>query len=343
MSRFVLALLAVAIFSLAPAPRKDVQRRAMEPPSAVPMTAAGIEISPRFILPNGSAHPPASFVNKVAFYNNHLYLGTFDDGIFSVAATPAELDQHPERLREAMHVPAPMRMVNDVAATRDTLIVAANEGLFFSRDGSQFERLDRVARGATGIAISGDHVFVTTTSALWRIRLRAGKQPRIDGNWWLPAGSRALQGITLSGNVAWLASEDRGVICFDPSANVPTFGAVDRLSGAPSSWVIAVAGDAQGGVFAATLRDGVFHVDRINQPEFERITAVPDPWSESVSFDDGILCVGSQAGAACWKDWHQAPSQVFAPLPDGRVHAIARLGNAYLLGTEGGIALAGIP
>ncbi len=272
----------------------------------------------------------ASFVRKVAFYNHREWAGTFDDGLVT-------LDD-----RGTHAVPgAPMRMVNDVVATPTALFVAANEGLFVTRDGASFQRIDAVGHGATGVAVSSDRVLVTTTSAIWRIRA-TGHRFVVDGNWWRPAGSRSLQGIATStdvgGVVAWAASEDRGVIRFDPTSNAPRFVAHDKLAGAPTSWVVALAGDERGGVFAATLRDGVFHVDR--DGTIATVAGVPSGWTLDASFAAGKLCVGTQAGAACWSDWHGSPSKIFTGLPDGRVHDVERVGDELFIATEAGIAKA---
>ncbi len=278
---------------------------------------------------------PASFVRKVVFYKNRAWLGTFDDGLLEVPADARALAQAPELALSATRSRAPVRMVNDLAQASGTLFVAANEGLFFTRDGGAFERLDAVPRGVTGIAAFRDHVFVTTTSALWRIRV-AGRRPTIDGNWWRPAGTRSLQGVAISGESAWLASEDRGVIRFDARAASPTFEAVDRLAGAPTSWVVAVASDGRGGAFAATLRDGVFHVS--DAGALATVPGAPSAWTLDASFENDELCVGTQAGAACYADWTKPPTRVFAGLPDARVHDVQHVGPALLLATEAGIA-----
>lgn len=265
-----------------------------------------------------------SFVRKVAFYKHREWAGTFDDGLVTLDASGAH-----------RVTTAPMRMVNDVVATKDALFVAANEGLFYTRDGAKFERVDAVGRDATGVAAFGDRVLATTTAAVWRIKL--GRRARIDGNWWRPGGTRSLQGVAMSNDVAWLASEDRGVIRFDPSSNAPRFVALDKLAGAKSSWVVALAGDERGGVFAATLRDGVFHVGR--DGALADIAGVPNSWTLDASFASGKLCVGTQSGAACWDDWTKAPSAVVVGLPDERVHDIERTSRGLFVSTEAGLAL----
>lgn len=276
---------------------------------------------------------PASFVRKVVFYKHQKWAGTFDDGLVTLDATGS-------RAVTTMHV----RMVNDLAATKSTLFVAANEGFFYTRDGASFERIDVIGHGATGVAVSpsDDHVFVTTTAAIWRVRVRDGHRPIVDGNWWRPAGTRSIQGIALSPTpselVAWIATEDRGVIRFDASSNAPRFTSFDKLAGAPTSWVVALAADARGGVFAATLRDGVFHVDR--NGAYTNVVGVPNSWTLSASFESGRLCVGTQAGAACWNDWTKAPSRVFTRLPDARVHDIEHVDDELVVATEAGIAIA---
>ncbi len=310
-----------------------VARVAVEGGAFVATRGAGVWFaktgsSPSRLDETNAPRSAASFVRKLAFYKHRRWAGTFDDGLVVLDESGA----HP--------VSAPMRMVNDLVATNDALFIAANEGFFFTRDGKTFERVDTVGRGATGVAWLGDHVFVTTTSAVWRMRLRHRGGAIVDGNWWRPAGTRSLQGIAMSetsnGTIAWMASEDRGVIRFDPSSNAPQFVSVDKLAGAPTSWVVALAGDARGGVFAATLRDGVFHVDA--HGAVVNVPGVPNAWTLDASFAAGKLCVGTQAGAACWDDWTKPPSTLIVGLPDARVHDVERDGNVIFVSTEAGLA-----
>ena len=282
----------------------------------------------RLDAPQSDGSSAKTFVRKVAFYKDREYAGTFDDGLVALDGSGAHA------------IPtAPMRMVNDVLATKDALFVAANEGFFFSRDGSKFERVDALGRDATGLAAFGAKngdttVFVTTTAAVHRVRLR--RRAIVEANFWRPAGTRSLQGIAVSDRVAWIASEDRGVIRFDPSSNAPTFTAFDKLAGAKTSWVVALAGDDRGGVFAATLRDGVFHVDA--RGAMREVRGVPNEWTLDASFARGTLCVGTQSGAACWSDWTKEPSRVLVGLPDARVHDVERLGDRLFVSTEAGLA-----
>jgi ligand-binding sensor domain-containing protein len=280
--------------------------------------------------------PPTSFLRAAASFGGHLWLGTFTDGLFTIDAAPDELTTVPARLSDAHPVAAPFRMVNDLLVAGGALYVAANEGLFVTNDGVQFRRVSQVrARGATGLAVSGTSLYVTTTSALWRIRL--GKSGPPSGAWWRPAGSRSLQGIAASAGGIWLASEDRGAIRFDGK----TFVAHDRLAGLPTSWMVAVAGDGRGGVYAATLRDGVVHVD--SSGSWRSLEGLPSPWTLSVTRAESRVCVGTQGGAVCLADGNGTtsaePPQTLVGLPDERVHALIAVKGGLVAGTQAGIAL----
>ena len=60
-----------------------------------------------------------------------------------------------------------------------------------------------------------------------------------------------------------------------------SFVTYDRLAGLPTSWVVAIAPDGQGGVFAATLRDGAVHVDADGR--WQPMAGLPSPWTLSVT------------------------------------------------------------
>ncbi len=263
---------------------------------------------------------PRSFVKKAVSYKGHLWLGTFADGVWRASAddvTSAE-DAH-----------APFRMVNDMLVSGDTMFVAANEGLFFTRDTRTWTRVDLVgAQGVTGLAMLAKEpgmLYATSTAALWKVRIDQ-KIVHAHTSWWRPAGTKSLQAISSSGASLYLASEDRGLIRFDGSR----FTANDKLSGLPTSWAVDVAGDGVGGAFMATLRDGVMHVN--GDGTWSKVQGLPGEWISSVSMQDGVLCVGTQSGAQC--DAH-----TFAALPDPRAHAIVKVGDGWLIGTEAGTAL----
>ncbi|MGO9834505.1 MAG: hypothetical protein ACLP1X_09835 [Polyangiaceae bacterium] len=271
------------------------------------------------------------FVRTLTVYGDRLWVGTFNDGLFVIDAWST-----PEGLEHARPVAAPFRMVNDALEVDGALYVAANEGLFVTRDGATFDRVREVdARGVTAVAFDGHSLYATTTSALWRVRVVRGAPS--NAVWWKPAGSRSLQGVVAEGDRVWLASEDRGAILFDGKR----FTAFDRLAGLPTSWVVAVAADGQGGVFEATLRDGAFHVDAAGK--WTPMQGLPSAWTLSIVRGERDVCVGTQDGAACYDSPSAtaafgAPSSRIEGLPDPRVHALLAAHGSLLAGTEAGIA-----
>jgi ligand-binding sensor domain-containing protein len=286
------------------------------------------------ILPRST--PPTSFLRAAASFGGRIWLGTFNDGCFTIDVSQDALTKLPERLSDAHPVATPFRFVNDVLAAGGALYIAANEGLFATNDGVQFRPVPQVrARGATGLALSGTSLYVTTTSALWRVRL--GKSGPPTAAWWRPAGGRSLQGVTVSADGIWLASEDRGAIRFDGKR----FVAHDRLDGLPTSWMVAVAGDGRGGVYAATLRDGLLHVDPAGS--WRSLEGLPSRWTLSVTRAEGRVCVGTQGGAACYADGGDGAlaesPQPLVGLPDARVHALIAVKGGLVAGTQAGIAL----
>jgi len=238
-------------------------------------------------------------------------------------------------------VHAPFRYPNRMLVAGDTLYVAANEGLFFSRDGAHFERVDAIEqRGVNGLAVDGDRLYVTVPAALHQMRLPtpneekrvANAGPALVNSYFRPAGTRSLQGVTVSADRVYLASEDRGIIAFErasvPSGGGRGFTAWDRLAGLPSSWVVDVAGDGAGGVFAGTLRHGVIHLDAAGH-----FTAVPSPaaWTLRVAPAADGLWVGTQQGMT-----RTAATQSMR-LPDERVHARLEFDGSLYIGTEAGL------
>jgi len=275
---------------------------------------------------------PRSFVHEVVFYKDQAFVATFDDGLLSLDANPAALAARPELLASAKATSAPARMINDLATDGRTLWVAANEGLFFSRDGAKFERFEGIEqRGVTSLAFDGEHLFATSNAALWRLDVR---RRRVEANWWRPAGTRSLQAVAVSAGSVFLASEDRGVIAFDGRGK---FTAFDKLAGLPTSWVLGLASDGRGGVYAATLRDGVMHVDA--HGAWSKLAGLPSDWTLQVSAEGSGVCVGTQGGAACFDDATKPPSRLLLGLPDARVHDVQLIGGKLLVGTEAGVAL----
>jgi ligand-binding sensor domain-containing protein len=229
-------------------------------------------------------------------------------------------------------------MVNDALETHGSLYVAANEGLFVTVDGAHFARVREVAtRGVTAVGTDGHSLYATSTSALWRVRL--DRSAPANSTWWRPGGSRSIQGLVVERNAIWLASEDRGVIRFDGK----TFTSYDRLAGLPTSWVVAIAGDGLGGVFAATLRDGAMHVD--SSGHWEALEELPSAWTLSVSRANGEVCVGTQRGAVCYDESHVAATGPWQPyrrldgLPDQRVHGLLPVKGGLIVATQAGVVV----
>src|SRR6185295_16438484 len=162
--------------------------------------------------------------------------------------------------------------------------VAAAEGLYSTADGQRFLRESRVReRGANRIDANRSWLFVTTPVALYSLRLEGKPVVR---RWLKPAGSTALQGVAVSGNNVWLASEDAGVIRLRSGR----FEGFDRASGLPSSWVVDVAPAPGGGVWAATLRDGAIRLGSDGSVR-ERL-GDPHAWGLRLLADGGRILFG---------------------------------------------------
>jgi ligand-binding sensor domain-containing protein len=262
---------------------------------------AGLWLDGRPITPRGQIC--GNHVEALAVFRGVLWAGTFDSGVCVLAGGSFR------------SIAAPFRMVNDLRATADGLWVAAGEGLFLTRDGRTFRREARVQeRGVNRLASAGTRLFATTPAALYAI---GGGRVR---RWAHPAGSTALQAVTVSGANVWLASEDAGLIRLRRGK----FEAFDRASGLPSSWAVDVAPAPGGGVWAATLRDGAVRLDAHGALRERRY---PDSWGLRLYDDRGRILFGTQQGlAGC------APK-----LPDPRVHALLRTRSGLFIGTEGGL------
>ena len=337
-SRWIAALGMLLGLSVTPGHRFDhlaqsqTDRRIEGAPAATtPVDDLAVR-APRYVAPRDAT--TTTFVRSAKVYKGRLWWGTFNDGIFESEAATAAVVADPRALSQTRRVQAPFRMVNDMLEFRGALYVAANEGLYVTRDGIAFTRVHAVnARGVTALSANRHALYVTSASALWALRLDRTGPP--VARWWTPAGSRSLQGVVADERGAWLASEDRGVIRFDGTK----FTAYDRLAGLPTSWVDAVASDGRGGVYAATLRHGALHVEA--DGKWQRLQGLPSEWTLSVARADGKVCVGTQAGAVCYDDGSPAPypSERLGGLPDMRVHTMAAINGGLVVGTEGGAAV----
>ena len=280
---------------------RETARLLADGKEVVATDGAGLWLDGRPITPGGQLC--GNHVEALATFRGALWVGTFDAGLCILEGG---------RFRS---VSAPFRMVNDLHATGDGLWVAAGEGLFFTRDGRRFRRETRVReRGVNRLAGAGTRLLLTTPAALYAIdgdRLR---------RWAHPAGSRALQAVAVSGANVWLASEDAGVIRLRGGR----FEAFDRASGLPSSWTVDVAAGPDGGVWAATLRDGAVRLGRGGRMDERRS---PRARGLRLYEDGGRILFGTQQGLAGCD----------LPLPDPRIHALLRTGEGLWIGTEGGL------
>ena len=289
---------------------------------------------------DASSSAPASFVLSGTTFRGAMWLGTFDDGLYRVALDAQ--GRVPGSLASATRpVPTPVRMVNRVVATAGAspmLLVGGNEGLFTSRDGVTFTRTPHIAaRAITGLAVTKKHVWVASSD----YRLAGSAEGPVQRAFVYPAGTHAIQGIAVGDDgVAWLATEDRGVVRID--TNAPDKNeharALDRLAGLPTSWFVAVESDGVGGVYASTLRHGSVHIAR--DTKWETLAFAPNAWGLSVQRNAERVCLGTQGGAAC-ANARQEITQL-AALPDPRVHAFLPLpgkDGGVIVGTEAGVAL----
>jgi ligand-binding sensor domain-containing protein len=217
----------------------------------------------------------------------------------------------------------PFRFINALRSSGDALFVAANEGLFRTRDGQRFERVPEVPeRGVNGLALSGRTLWVTSPAALHRVPLDGGRAESM----WTPGGSTALQGVSVRGQEVWLASEDRGVLRVR-GTQVESY---DALRGLDSSWVLDVAVDPHGVAYAATLRHGLFAIDRDGQV---RKVDLPSAWLLRLGWLHDRLWVGTQDGLV--RD-AVAPGAARVSLPGLCVHSLLAAGDTVWVGTETG-------
>ena len=268
--------------------------------------------TPRALTPRGQVC--SNHVVALTRFRGHTFLGTFDEGlcVFDGARFRA--------------VPAPFRMVNDLAATPGALYVATTRGLFVTRDGARFRRVPLAdGRGTTKLAIEGETLWAVSPVTLWRVPLGGGR-PR---GWFLPAGSHALQSVDARGGAVWLASEDRGAIRFRDGR----FTIFDRAAGLPTSWSVDVAAADDGGAYVATLRHGLVRI--AGDGRLSSVAGLPDTWLLRVARDASGLWVGTQGGAT--RLAADGPRALLG-LPNPCVHATLAEGNSLWVATEGGLA-----
>ena len=280
-------------------------RRTGQAGTVVATAGKGIWSDKRMITPPGQIC--GNHVEALAEFQGKLWVGAFDGGLCVLEGGSFRT------------VPGPFRMINDLRATADALYVASAEGLFFSRDGRTFRRERRIAeRAVNHLAVGGRWLFATSPFALYAVRLDG----RIVKRWRKPAGSTALQSVAVSGPNLWLASEDVGVIRMHRGR----FEAYDRAWGLPSSWAVDVAAAPDGGVWAATLRNGFVRLDA--NGKIVGRGADPRAWGLRLYDDRGRMLFGTQQGLEGVRD-----------LPDPHVHAMLRTRDGLWIGTEGGLVL----
>ena len=266
-------------------------------------TAAGLWLDGKRITPKGQIC--GNHIAALAEFRGRLWAGAFDGGL-------CDFDGVSWRAAKT-----PFRMVNALYATDRALYVAAAEGLFRTADGRRFRREPRIREsGVNGLAASRAWLFVTTPVALYAFRDGSGVMKRFRK----PAGSTALQGVAVSGSNVWLASEDVGVI----RMRAERFDVFDMAAGLPSSWMVDVAPAKDGGVWAATLRDGAARLDRDGKLVERRAEKA---WGLRLYADGREVLFGTQQGL----------HGTTVTLPDSHVHAILRSDGALYVGTEGGL------
>ncbi|HVJ89564.1 MAG TPA: hypothetical protein VM580_07145 [Labilithrix sp.] len=280
------------------------------------------------------AGEPESFVHTGAVFRGALWLGTFHDGLYRV---PLGRDGRPvgTLATSAKRVKSPARLLNRVLATggkAPALYIGASEGVFVSRDGSTFSRLGAIGPHAiTGLAATEQHLWVTSTEALYRLALD-GQGP-VQRAFVRPAGSRAIQSVAIDAEgTAWLATEDRGVVRVAPDGAIHGY---DRVAGLPSSWFVAVDADGAGGAIATSLRHGTVHIAR--DGSWSTIDWAPSAWGLAIRRDAQRTCIATQGGARC--ETTRGEIESLALLPDARVHVFLPLGGTTLVGTEAGVAV----
>lgn len=285
---------------------RETARLTAQGRTLVATAGKGIWSNDQMLTPRGQLC--GNHVEALAEFQGKLWAGAFDGGLCALEGG------------QFRAVEGPFRMINDLRATPRGLYVASAEGLYFTKDGHRFRRENRIAeRAVNRIAASGRWVFATTPYALYAIR-----EDGLLKRWRKPAGSTALQAVTVSGPNVWLASEDMGVIRLRRGRFEP----YDRAWGLPSSWAVDVAPAPDGGVWAATLRNGSVHLDANGR--LVEMGRDPHAWGLRLYSDRGRVLFGTQQGL------EDLPIE---KLPDPHVHAILRTREGLWLGTEAGLVL----
>jgi hypothetical protein len=337
----------------APARPRDLELfRGIHPVAARLSVGADTYVATRgggaFFVPGGDASKamplaaeasgPSSFVHTAAVFRGALWLGTFEDGLYR-APLDANGRLAGSLATTARPVASPARLVNRVIASAGphaALFVGASDGLFVTRDGARFARVSALAAHAiTGLATTKRHLWVSSTEALYRLPLTG--RGRVERSFVYPGGSHAIQALAVGEDgVAWLATEDRGVVRVDTRAKKPATAvrAFDRLAGLPTSWFVAVDSDGAGGVIATSLRHGPVHLT--SDGTWSTIEGAPSPWGLAVRRDGETTCLGTQGGASCEANGQRVS---LGALPDPRVHVFFPLRDVTLVGTEAGAAL----
>ena len=251
----------------------------------------------------------------ITSFAGRTFFGSFDQGLCSTE----------DGVLFRTH-PGDFRMVNDLEATPYGLFVASGEGLYRSKDGVTFEKVESVSqRGVNGLAFDGRSLWVTTPGALWRVRIHGGPSNR---QYWRPGGARSLQAVSARDGQVWIATEDRGLV---KKTGANRFQVFDRAAGLPASWVLDVAIDAEGTAYGATLRDGIVAVN--SEGVIEQVDGAPDTWTLFVDAHQHGLSIGTQGGAA---EVRGDKTLAMGVLPHPNVHVMARAHGKLYLGTEGG-------
>ena len=270
-------------------------------------------LRPRRLTPGGDVC--GNHVMAMAEFQAQLWLGTFDEGLCRYDG------------QRFVAVRTPFRLVNDVVVAGGSLYVATTVGLFRTRDGLRFDKVALFdTRGVNDLAVDGDTLWATSTATLWRIPVGRRGMPK---GFWTPGGTSSLQAVDAKDGHVWLATEDRGLLRMQGK----TFEVFDRAAGLPSSWVLDVAADGEGGVFGATLRDGLVRIDKGGR--ITKVLGLPDAWLLHVSPGSQGVWVGTQAGAA---RVITGKVSTLPALPNPCVHAVLEVGTDLWVATEQGLA-----